>query len=253
VRDALAKVPGADAGMVAAGLRTVFARPSAEAVHARFDRIVATLEPRFPAVAGMLLDAREDLAAFCAFPVWHRRKIWPTNPLERLQARARAAHRRRGRVPRRRRHRTAGHRRHRRTHTTSGPWRSVATPPGPQWLASARTLPPCRWARREASDSQAERPVIHPAGDHFSTTRRGAAQAGGVAGQHLRLRIGDGAGEAGGLGHFGVRARPRPTRCRLEAPVCQRGATRMPLDRLVPKSVLRIDSRPPMSSISVTT
>jgi putative transposase len=84
VRDALAKVPGADAEMVAAGLRTIFARPSAEAVHAQFDRIVATLEARFPAVAGMLLDAREDLLAFCAFPVWHRRTIWSTNPLERL-------------------------------------------------------------------------------------------------------------------------------------------------------------------------
>jgi putative transposase len=84
MRNALAKVPRADAEMVAAAVRTIFAQPSAEAVHAQFDRIVATLEPRFPAVAGMLLDAREDLLAFCAFPVWHWRKIWSTNPLERL-------------------------------------------------------------------------------------------------------------------------------------------------------------------------
>jgi transposase-like protein len=32
----------------------------------------------------MLTDAREDLTAFTAFPVAHWRKLWSTNPLERL-------------------------------------------------------------------------------------------------------------------------------------------------------------------------
>jgi transposase-like protein len=32
----------------------------------------------------MLTDAREDLIAFTAFPVAHWRKLWSTNPLERL-------------------------------------------------------------------------------------------------------------------------------------------------------------------------
>jgi transposase-like protein len=32
----------------------------------------------------MLADAREDLTAFTAFPVAHWRKLWSTNPLERL-------------------------------------------------------------------------------------------------------------------------------------------------------------------------
>jgi transposase-like protein len=32
----------------------------------------------------MLGDAREDLTAFTAFPVAHWRKLWSTNPLERL-------------------------------------------------------------------------------------------------------------------------------------------------------------------------
>jgi putative transposase len=32
----------------------------------------------------MLADAREDLTAFAAFPVAHWRKLWSTNPLERL-------------------------------------------------------------------------------------------------------------------------------------------------------------------------
>ena len=42
------------------------------------------LAGQFPAVAGMLLDAKADLTAFADFPHPHWRKIWSTNPLERL-------------------------------------------------------------------------------------------------------------------------------------------------------------------------
>ncbi len=84
MRNILAKVPKADAEMVAPALRTIFVQPSAEAVAAQFDRIVATLEPQFPVVAAMLVDARDDLLGFTAFPIEHWRKIWSTNPLERL-------------------------------------------------------------------------------------------------------------------------------------------------------------------------
>jgi putative transposase len=42
------------------------------------------LAPKFPQVATMLADAREDLTAFAAFPVARWRKLWSTNPLERL-------------------------------------------------------------------------------------------------------------------------------------------------------------------------
>ena len=44
----------------------------------------ATLEGQFPDVATMLTDAKEDLLAFSAFPEAHWRKVWSTNPLERL-------------------------------------------------------------------------------------------------------------------------------------------------------------------------
>ena len=84
MRNVLAKVPKADAEMVAAAIRTIFAQPSAEAVAAQFDRIVNTLEPQFPQVGAMLVEARDDLLAFSAFPLEHWRKIWSTNPLERL-------------------------------------------------------------------------------------------------------------------------------------------------------------------------
>jgi putative transposase len=42
------------------------------------------LAGQFPAVAQMLLDAEADLTAFADFPLTHWRKIWSTNPLERL-------------------------------------------------------------------------------------------------------------------------------------------------------------------------
>ena len=84
MRNVLGKVPKADAEMVAAAIRTIFAQPSADAVAAQFDRIVATLEPQFPIVAGMLVTARDDLLQFAGFPIEHWRKIWSTNPLERL-------------------------------------------------------------------------------------------------------------------------------------------------------------------------
>jgi transposase-like protein len=84
MRNVLNKTPKADAEMVAAAIRTIFAQPNADAVAAQFGRIVATLEPQFPVVAGMLVDARDDLLQFTGFPFEHWRKIWSTNPLERL-------------------------------------------------------------------------------------------------------------------------------------------------------------------------
>ena len=84
MRNVLAKVAKANAEMVAAAIRTIFAQPSAEAVYAQFDRIVDTLEAQFPPVAAMLVEARHDLLAFSAFPFEHWREIWSTNPLERL-------------------------------------------------------------------------------------------------------------------------------------------------------------------------
>ncbi len=84
MRNVLAKVSRANAEMVAAAIRTIFAQPDAAAVGAQFARIVDMLQGQFPEVAAMLVDAREDLVAFATFPIEHWRKIWSTNPLERL-------------------------------------------------------------------------------------------------------------------------------------------------------------------------
>jgi Transposase, Mutator family len=80
----LARVPRVNAEMVAAAIRTIFAQPDRGAVDEQFDRIVAMLEAQFPDVAAMLSDARHDLLAFAPFPLEHWRKVWSTNPLERL-------------------------------------------------------------------------------------------------------------------------------------------------------------------------
>ena len=51
---------------------------------AQVDTVAATLARQFPAVAELLLQAKTDVTAFATFPHAHWRKIWSTNPLERL-------------------------------------------------------------------------------------------------------------------------------------------------------------------------
>ena len=70
--------------MVTAAIRTIFGQPDAEAVAEQFERIAEMLGRQFPDVATMLHDAKDDLLAFSAFPVAHWRKVWSTNPIERL-------------------------------------------------------------------------------------------------------------------------------------------------------------------------
>jgi transposase-like protein len=84
MRNVLARVPKASAEMVAAAIRTIFAQPDADHVRTQLDEVARMLEGQFPDVAEMLRDATEDLLAFTGFPVAHWRKIWSTNPLERI-------------------------------------------------------------------------------------------------------------------------------------------------------------------------
>ena len=84
MRNVLARVKRNNTHMVIAAIQTIFAQPDAASVREQFDRIVRTLEGQFPDVATMLTDAKEDLLAFSAFPESHWRKVWSSNPLERL-------------------------------------------------------------------------------------------------------------------------------------------------------------------------
>jgi putative transposase len=84
LRNVLAKVPKGSAEMVAAAIRTIFAQPDAAAVADQLDSIAEKLGRQFPAVEAMLRDAATDITSFAAFPPAHWRKIWSTNPLERV-------------------------------------------------------------------------------------------------------------------------------------------------------------------------
>ncbi len=84
MRNVLARVTKGQAEMVAAAIRTIFAQPTADTVREAVENVALTLERQFPMVALMLREAREEITAFADFPQAHWRKIWSTNPLERL-------------------------------------------------------------------------------------------------------------------------------------------------------------------------
>jgi len=84
LRNVLAQVPKASAEMVAAAIRTIFAQPDAEHVRDQLDVIATMLGRQFPKVEQMLRETADDLTAFADFPIAHWKKIWSTNPLERV-------------------------------------------------------------------------------------------------------------------------------------------------------------------------
>src|SRR5690606_13568347 len=84
MRNVLSKVTKGNTEMVAAAVRTIFAQPTGPLVREQVETVAAMLEPQLPAIADMLRAAREEITAFADFPEAHWRKIWSTNPLERL-------------------------------------------------------------------------------------------------------------------------------------------------------------------------
>jgi len=84
MRNVLAVVPKGSQDMVASVIRTVSAQPDGHHISKQFSKVVAMLGRSHPKVAIMLDDARDDLLTFAAFPQRHRRQIWSTNPLERV-------------------------------------------------------------------------------------------------------------------------------------------------------------------------
>lgn len=84
MRNVLAKVSKGQGEAVAAMVRTIFAQPSPALVTEQVRVVSDTLRPTFPTIATMIDDAGADLTAFAVFPEAHWRKIWSTNPIERL-------------------------------------------------------------------------------------------------------------------------------------------------------------------------
>ena len=84
MRNLLARVPKAAQAMVAATVRTIFDQPDRVAAEAQVLQVVEALGERFPAVTHLLLEAEGEILTFYDFPLEHRRQIYSTNPLERL-------------------------------------------------------------------------------------------------------------------------------------------------------------------------
>ncbi|MFI0451129.1 IS256 family transposase [Actinomadura sp. 6N118] len=84
LRNVLAQVPKGHAEMVAAAIRTIFAQPDPDHVREQLDTIAGMLGRQLPKVETMLREATNDVTAFADFPLSHWKKIWSTNPLERV-------------------------------------------------------------------------------------------------------------------------------------------------------------------------
>jgi transposase-like protein len=83
-RNAQDLVPRSARSMIASAVRSIFEQPDERAARVQFGSVIDSLEPRFPTVAKLLLEAESDLLAHFTFPETHRRQIRSTNPLERL-------------------------------------------------------------------------------------------------------------------------------------------------------------------------
>ena len=84
VRDVFSVIERGSGEMVAATIRTIFAQTTGGQVRSQLNVVADMLGRQFPQVKSMLLDAATDITAFADFPPAHWKKIWSTNPLERL-------------------------------------------------------------------------------------------------------------------------------------------------------------------------
>lgn len=84
LRNAMASVPARAREVVASTVRVAFLQPDAATTRAQWAVVSDAYRERFPRLATLMDDAREDVLAYLDFPADHWRKIWSTNPLERL-------------------------------------------------------------------------------------------------------------------------------------------------------------------------
>jgi transposase-like protein len=84
MRNLLAHIPKRDKAMVAAAVRTLFVMADRSAASQQLTGVAAALQQRYPKAAELLLEAEADILAYMDFPQSHWRRIYSTNPLERL-------------------------------------------------------------------------------------------------------------------------------------------------------------------------
>jgi transposase-like protein len=77
-------VPRSARRIVGTFVRSIFDQPDEDSARAQLRLAVDGLEPRFPKVAALLIEAEADLLVHFTFPAQHRPRIRSTNPLERL-------------------------------------------------------------------------------------------------------------------------------------------------------------------------
>lgn len=84
MRNVLHRVSKTHQGMVSAAVRNIFMQPSYEHAAEILEEVASRFQVRFPKVSELLWESREDVLAYYSFPSDHWRKIYSTNPLERL-------------------------------------------------------------------------------------------------------------------------------------------------------------------------
>jgi len=84
MRNVLCQVPQKQKSMVAAIVRTIFMAENREEAKAQLRSVVDQLSPRFAKAMEVVENAEDDILAFYNFPARHRKSIYSTNVLERL-------------------------------------------------------------------------------------------------------------------------------------------------------------------------
>lgn len=74
----------AEADNVAAAFRVVFAQNTRREVEAAWDKAREEFAARYPKTGPLMDAAKAEVLAFAAMPKAHWRKIWATNPIERV-------------------------------------------------------------------------------------------------------------------------------------------------------------------------
>lgn len=84
---------------ITAELREIYTAPTVTAAESRFEEFADKWEPQYPAMIGMWRRSWPEFVPFLDFPPEIRKLIYTTNGIESLNARFRAATRRRGHFP----------------------------------------------------------------------------------------------------------------------------------------------------------
>jgi putative transposase len=99
IRNSLRYASKKDWSAVTAGLKPVYTAPTLAAAEARFAEFADAWRERYPAMVAMWERSWSEFVPFLDFPVEIRKLIYTTNGIESLNARFRAAVRRRGHFP----------------------------------------------------------------------------------------------------------------------------------------------------------